>query len=221
VDICEIAAIRNSEWAPDDFLGNARNWVADVAAHEAVYDSIRGKIGHLIRSGGERDALAGWSETASRLAGFAESHVNGTDLNTFNRLASRLEVLNDLAADAISTFTNYNVASLGGQPHFKACLEALELAGGKMRRQSLVTSLGLKEANGTRVLKVLEGVRLIRRQTSGGREVIVHLTAEGREAIADWNGEAVGPRNQGMACIVISSNVDGLSGLRWHAGGKP
>jgi len=179
----QIAETRRGEWrSSQEFLTVSRDLAADDSMHEALYDGLRSKVIHLFRSGASIEQVIDWRDAIIRMRSLIESEgvSNGLPL-----VSTRLEVLQDLNTDFIAQLNMFKPADLKNQPHFHKCLKLLESVHGKMARRELIKKLGLKEANGTRVLKILESERLISRERSGSA-ITVHLSPEGRKAIMDW-----------------------------------
>ena len=187
IDAAEAAEIRRAEWDVSEFLGKIRIFVGDTSAHEALYDGLRGKISDLLRSGAEGTEVEEWRDLLDQAIALASSRMEQSP-DGYATLALRLNVLRDLNADILEQLSTYAVPDLYKFPHLQSCLEAIQNSNGEIARGLLISILGLKEANGTRVIKLLENVRLIRRRRSG-RRVTVSITPEGREVLRGWKRE--------------------------------
>ena len=81
----------------------------------------------------------------------------------------------------------------------------------ELPRKKILQMLGLKEANGTRVLKTLEAEKLIRREKRG-RDVTVKLTSEGRRSLWLWDTPNVSEQP-----TLTTDVIDGVSSTEWNA----
>ena len=182
VDSRTLAEVRRAEWdSPKDFLEKARHWISEVEAYEALYDGLRHKISYLLRSGAPVEQISSWQNALSTVMGLASKSDHSTSEEA-SLLHQRLNVLRDFSSDLISQLNLFSVKALKDQPHFQACLKLLSENDSALPRKKILQMLGLKEANGTRVLKTLEAEKLIRREKRG-RDVTVKLTSEGRRSL--------------------------------------
>jgi predicted transcriptional regulator len=208
-----LAGVRRGEW-PDasDYLKIVRELVADGYAHEALYDGLRSKIVHVLRAASSIDEVSEWRNALARTSSLltVESKGNAADSML---LKTRLNVLGDMGADMIAQLHSFAPAALKDQPHFKKCLLLLSSKNGEMSRVNLIEALGLKQANGTRVLKILEAERLILRRKVGAA-VHVSLTPEGRKALMKWESP---PTMVGSTSKLTTAEIPGVETNWWSA----
>jgi predicted transcriptional regulator len=212
----ELAKVRRGEWETAELLGFARQFVAEPPQVDALYDGLRAKVGHLLRIASSAEEMAEWRNAIARVIALALDCAPKSEPHPSMELAVRLGVLRDLSADSVAQEAFYGTDRLRDQPHFKKCLELLESNHGEMTRAKLLTDLGLKESNGTRVLKVLEGARLIRRHRESGA-VRVRLTQDGRKALLQWRSPPASPNGAKLHVDGGSGAIPGVPRQDWEA----
>jgi predicted transcriptional regulator len=211
-DLKILAGVRRGEW-PDtsDYLKIVRELISDRDAHEALYDGLRSKIVHVLRAASSIEEVSDWRNALARTSSLLAVECKGNTADSM-LLEIRLNVLGDMGADMIAQLHSFAPAALKDQPHFKKCLLLLNAAQGKeMPRVNLIDALGLKQANGTRVLKILEAERLILRRKVGAA-VHVTLTPEGRKALMTWGSP---PARDDSATKLTTDEIPGVEASSW------
>jgi DNA-binding MarR family transcriptional regulator len=211
-----LASVRDGVLDLDRLLGMARELAGTEDGQEALYDGLRDRVSTLIRSEGSTPAEAEETrEALRRLAGLAWGLSGSDEPAALHKLAVRLEVLADQLGDVLAFADAYAIQALRRLPHFQACILELARCNGKTARRDLLDTLGLKEANGTRVLKVLEKARLIVRRKRG-QSVDVELTDLGRRTAAEWS-----PRGGSGSRLALSEPVQGMSRSEFSVEANP
>ena len=211
-----LASARDGVLDLEQLMEAARDLVASEDGQEALYDGFRDRVATLIRSEGATPSEIGAvREALRRLAGLAWGLADSDDVTPLQRLAIQLQVLSDQTSDALAFADAYALDALRRQPHFQACLLELARHHGKVARSDLLDTLGLKEANGTRVLKVLEKARLIVRRKRG-QAVDVELTELGRRLASDWS-----PRGGSGSRLSLGDPVQGMSRYEFDVATPP
>lgn len=199
-------SVRDGVLDLEQLLKAARDLVGSQKGQEALYDGLRDQVSTILRSEGATEAdINETREALRRIAGLAWGLADNDEVPPLQQLAIRLEVLADQAGDALAFADAYALDVLRRQPHFQACILELARHNGKAARGELLDTLSLKEANGTRVLKVLEKARLIVRRKRG-HSVDVELTQLGRRVATDWS-----PRGGSGSRLMLSEPVRGMS----------
>lgn len=180
-------AIRRGELEPAELIELAPAAAEDEEGREALYDGVRTTVADLLRSGASQDEAAEWRDVITHLIGIAEEAQSG-DASDRALLAARLGTLRDLSADVVAHQTYYSVERLSEFPTYGVVLRYLLEEEGSAQRSAVLQAVGLKQSNGTRVLKLLESARLLRRRRVGA-EVMVELTADGRRALSEWTAQ--------------------------------
>jgi DNA-binding MarR family transcriptional regulator len=212
-DLKILAGVRRGEW-PDtsDYLKIVRELISDRDAHEALYDGLRSKIVHVLRAASSIEEVSDWRNALARTSSLLAVECKGNTADSM-LLEIRLNVLGDMGADMVAQLHSFAPAALKDQPHFKKCLLLLSAAQGEMTRVDLIDALGLKQANGTRVLKILEAERLILRKKVGAA-VRVTLTPEGRKALMKWESP---PTMVGSTTKLTTAIIPGVETNWWSA----
>lgn len=190
----QLSQLRRAEWeTSSQLLSDLRELIDDVSTYDALYDGLRCKITYLLRSGAVLEQVSSWQEAILTIKSQAAIKIH-EGLPEATVLDERLTVLRDVTSDLMAQLRLFAPSSLKDQPHYKACLKLLRASSrGEMLKADLIEGLGLKDANGSRILKNLETERLIRRRREG-RRVIAILTPEGRKAIMEWDSPPKGPK---------------------------
>ncbi len=179
--------LRTGELTPAELLSLADAAAAHSEGREALYDGLRVTVAGLLRSHAQAAELEEWRDVLTHLSGLARMAAV-TDPNAGALLAQRLDTLRDLSADAIAYQHFYSAERLGEFPLYRKLLAHLKKAGDSAPRNAIVKALSLTESNATRVLKLLENARLLRRRRIGG-EVHVTLSSEGNRLLSHWAAE--------------------------------
>lgn len=211
----EAETIRRGELTPAELIPLAPAAARDEEGREALYDGLRVTVADLIRSAAPSPELGEWRETLTHLIGLVE-HADEIEPDpALPVLATRLGTLRDLSADAMSYQAAYSVERLREVPAYRDLLCQMQMAGGTANRKTVLAAAGLKQANGTRVLKLLENARLLQRQRAGG-EVTVTLTSEGHRVLAAWDVAAAGAAGRNVVALnevrlkISGGPIDGM-----------
>lgn len=207
MDDRELSSVRDGAVGLKELMSQARELVASEDGQEALYDGMRDRVSTLLRSeGSSPNEIQALQEALARLASLAWGNASSDAVEPLQRLAIRLEVLANQAADAVAFSETYTLSALRRQPHFEACILLLASRRGSTSRSDVLDTLGLKEANGTRVLKVLEKARLLVRHKRS-QSVDVELTELGRRVADAWAPARGGSSSR----LALSEPVDGMS----------
>lgn len=207
----QIAEARRGEWEnAAEFLRDARALIENDMAHEALYDGLRSRMIHLLRSGAGFEQAESWRAAMARAAALVKPDDNEAACGK-GIIDARLHVLIDMGADLVSQIEHFSQAHLKDQPHFRKCLEILKAAQGELSRSDLLEQLGLKQANGTRVLKILESERLVRRERRGSH-IYVLLLPQGQRALVEWARPNRVPEN---APVLFTQPIPGVDTHCW------
>lgn len=207
MDDRELSFVRDGVLDLKELMSQARELAASEDGQEALYDGMRDRVSTLLRSeASSPDEIQALQEALRRLASLAWGGASADTVEPMQRLAMRLEVLADQTADAVAFADAYTLSALRRQPHFEACILLLASRRGPTSRGDVLDTLGLKEANGTRVLKVLEKARLLVRRKRA-QSVDVELTELGRRVAEAWAPTRGGSSSR----LALSEPVDGMS----------
>jgi hypothetical protein len=170
----------------------SRAWPAieavDGEALESLYDECRKSAWSLIRSCAASSEVEAWREGTERaLAFISRVEFARSPLALF---AARLQVIQDLLAEEVFFESRHPADEVLERTHVRPILTALLKHRGRMPRAALLKVTELGTANLSRVLRVMEMSRLIRRKSVGQNEVDVLVTAYARELM---NAKLAGP----------------------------
>ena len=210
MDRDRLETLRDGTMSPQDALAEGRGLVDSEIGRDALEDGGRDWLIALARNeGSSTEAAQDLSETFRRFAALGFGLSPQLEVDPQAAFAIRMTVCADIAADLAAFEEGYAVQALRGLPHFEACLTLLYRAPGQaMSRADLIRSLGLKEANGTRVIKALEKAGLVARHAqAGGKRV--DLTSRGRHAICSWLSPVRGEVVDGPI-LVIKTPIAGM-----------
>jgi hypothetical protein len=211
-----LASVRDGALEFEELLANVRELVAEEAGREAVYDGAREQLLSEIRSeASSADRLRAIREALHRISSYARAKAPEATIDPLHVLAIRMDVLSHAISDQSAFSEAYTSDSLRHQPHVEACLSRLLGANGSLSREALLNYLGLKQSNGTRVLKLLEGARLVTRRKVG-QTVTVLLTSLGRKAAMKWASPAPSEPSPPAPVIALrEGRVQGMPNDNW------
>lgn len=147
--------------------------VDEDSAHE-LYGALRAWLWKTLEARRRDEELEGWLELFARVS----SHLS----TRWVTLATKLDGFAELLQASIMLASVSHRRDLMTRKHVREMLSTIYGAGGRLPRQSLVQSLGLKDANLTRVAAPLHDEGWIQREVVG-REVFYRLTEKGK---ASW-----------------------------------
>jgi len=210
-----IASIRDGATPLEKLLEAARELVGDSEGREALYDGARD---HLLSEilGESGSDLAALKSAFERIGALALGMAGHAAIDPLLLLSARMDVTVHLINDITVLRDAYNFEKLRGQPHIEAAVTALHLANNQMPREALLTHLGLRQANGTRVLKLLEKARLIKR-TRSNAGVQVSLTKTGIKTAMEWRSPPSTPVPSAPqpSLIMKGGSPKGMSNEAW------
>jgi len=211
-----LSSVRDGAIDFDELLAAVRDLVDHAEGREALYDGGRGQMLVRLRSDtADADDLAAAKGTFQRISSYARAIAPVGEVDPLHVLAIRMEVLAHAISDHGAASDAYRAENLRQQPHVEACLVHLHHAGGKLARSELIARLGLKQANGTRVLKLLETARLVVRRKAGAT-VEVSFTTLGRKTAMAWLSSASRELTHDSSVIKLREGpVRGMSNTRW------
>jgi DNA-binding MarR family transcriptional regulator len=152
-------------------LGQVGRWKGETA--DKVYDLYLSHVRHVLATRRDREYLT--SLSAHLLS--ARELLKKPALS----LSRRLGVLEDMVDEYLAGMLP-PAESKRRREHVVGLLKTLDAADGSMERALIRDAHKLKEANLSRILKVMEEEGLVEREQSG-RQVWVRLTAYGREQL--------------------------------------
>ncbi|WP_295226027.1 hypothetical protein [uncultured Brevundimonas sp.] len=206
--------LRDGVAEPRAALAEARALLPSVDGRDALFAGSREWLLSLVLSDAFRSAeIEQIKSTYDRLGALSFGLAQNSVVDPMADFAIRMSTLAYVAADVEALRESYDVESLRDQPFFKACLTTLHEAGGSMARKALLAELGLKEANGTRVLKALDKARLINRRSGGdgaGNLVTVELTPLGKKTAMKW---ASPPGRDETPTLLVLRHGHGIPGM--------
>ena len=178
-----LASVRDGVLGRDEILSASRDLVADTEGQEALFDGSRERLIAAIGSGS--DDFTALKDVFARIAGLAWAEGPDHNVDALHVLAIRMDVLMQLAADYESVGDGHRIDRLRTQPHVEKLICLVHQRGGTIRRDELLDRLSLKQANGTRLLLLVERSGLLRRRKTGTR-VDVTLTPLGQKTAMKW-----------------------------------
>lgn len=210
-----LASVRDGAIEHDELLSASRELAADTEGREALFDGSRERLLAAIGSG--YDDFAALKDLFGRLAGLAWAMSPGHDVDVHHVLAIRMDAMTQLAADYESVGDAHRLDQLRAQPHVEKVICLVHQQGGAVRRDELLEQLSLKQANGTRLLLLLERAGLLRRRKMGTR-VEVTLTTLGQKTAMTWRSPPVTPprRPEPSAAILMKGGAPrGMINSQW------
>ncbi|MCP2216240.1 hypothetical protein [Bradyrhizobium elkanii] len=152
---------------------------AEPSLVERVYDALRDVTWRTLTSRSFGDELPNWYDVIRHAAAVAGSKA-GSDV------AAKMLAFADLISQSARFAELQPLEEVLNRKHTKSLLAALAGAGKSITNIALMSILGLRESNLSRVTGALQGTGLIER-TSSGKEASFTLTDRGRQAAAKLN----------------------------------
>lgn len=152
---------------------------AEPSLAERVYDALRDVTWRMLTSRSFGDELPNWYDVIRHAAAVAGSKTGGG-------VAAKMLAFADLISQSARFAELQPFEEVLNRKHTKALLAALAGAGKSITNIALMSILGLRESNLSRVTGALQGTGLIER-TSSGKEASFTLTHRGRQAAAKLN----------------------------------
>jgi predicted transcriptional regulator len=145
---------------------------AEPSLAERAYDVLRNVTWRMLTSRSFGDDLPGWSEVVEHAAALAESKNAGG-------IAERIRACADLIAQSARFAQLQPLDEVLKRKHTKSLLMAVGSAGKSITNVALMSTLGLRESNLSRLTGALQGTGLLARSKSG-KEASFELTDLGR-----------------------------------------
>lgn len=207
-----LETLRDGVVSPEEALASGRQLIASETGRAALEDGGRDWLIAAARGEGvDAKTIRTLEDAFRRFGALAQSLAPATEVDPHVVFALHMEACADIASDLAAFTDSYSADALRAMPHFENCLTLLYHAQDHaMARGELLRELGLKEANGTRVLKALEKVGFVSRQQEG-RTKRVQLTSRGRTTICRWISPDRNEAPQG-AQVLLLTPVAGMSG---------
>lgn len=144
--------------------------IDDDIAHE-LYGALRAWLWKALEARRRDEDLSGWIDIIGRVS----SHLS----DRWNVLAIKLDGFAELLQASIMLASAPQRRDLMSRKHVREMLSTIYIANGRLKRQTLVQLLGLKDANLTRVAAPLQDEGWIQREVVG-RDVFYRLTEKGK-----------------------------------------
>lgn len=172
----DLAKIRGGDASLAEARAILEHATSDAARAPAIYAALRAWTWKALRGRRQDGELSGWHRLLRAVAARLSMHDPA--------LSERIETLGELVFETVRFADANPTDEVLARDHVREILDALRTAPGcEIARPELIRLFGLKQANLSRVLAIMEGSGLVERETRG-RVVYVRLPAGERAARA-------------------------------------